>query len=170
MVYVRAAIHTIEPVDSFDALRAEGVQVSAGDAVFIADRTVRVEGAEIRFRQSIIATGATPRLPEIPGLADVGALTSETIWDIDQLPRRLVILGGGPIGCEIGQSFARLGAGVRIVTRAASLLPREDPEAARLATEALQADGVEIHRRATGEYGGGRRRWGRGRLAPAGRR
>ncbi|MEJ7901260.1 MAG: FAD-dependent oxidoreductase, partial [Thermomicrobiales bacterium] len=98
----------------------------------------------IRFRQALIATGATPVVPDIPGLSGTGFFTSENIWSLTHLPQRLAVLGGGPIGCELGQAFARLGSQVTIVTRSQRLLEREDPEAARVVIASILADGVEV--------------------------
>jgi len=144
MRHVHDAIRTIEPADSFDSLRKAGAQAMKGDAVFVGPDRVRINGEETRFRQALVATGATPRVPDIPGCSDVSVLTSETVWGLTRLPQRLAVLGGGPIGCELGQAFARLGSEVTIVTRGPRLLGREDPEAARLVIASMLADGVEI--------------------------
>ncbi|MGM0618849.1 MAG: dihydrolipoyl dehydrogenase family protein, partial [Actinomycetota bacterium] len=93
---------------------------------------------------AMIATGAAPVLPPIEGLADAGPLTTETVWDLEALPRRLAVLGGGPIGCELGQAFARLGAKVTIVEMEPRLLPREEPEASEALRASLLADGVDV--------------------------
>jgi len=103
-----------------------------------------VAGRVIRFRQALLATGASPSLPPIPGLDTAGALTSDTVWEMTALPKRLAVLGGGSIGCELGQAFARLGSEVTIVEGAERILPREDPDAAQLVQAALLVDGVTI--------------------------
>ncbi|MBA3276976.1 MAG: FAD-dependent oxidoreductase [Chloroflexia bacterium] len=144
MDHVQAAIRTIAPADSFDALRAGGVQVMAGDAVFVAPQAAEINGERIRFRQALVATGAAPALPDIPGLPDIEIRTSENIWNLATLPQRLAIIGGGAIGCELGQAFARLGSQVTIVTRGPRLLTREDPGAAARVTSSMVADGVTI--------------------------
>ena len=144
MAHVRSAIATIEPVDSPAALRAAGVEVRTGTARLTGPGTADVGGRAIRFRQALLATGAAPDVPPIPGLDAGSVLTSENIWDLDQMPRRLAVLGGGPIGCELAQAFARLGAEVTLVEGAERLLSKEDPAAAELVTSALEADGVRV--------------------------
>jgi len=149
MAHVHRAIRTIEPTDSFAALRASGIDVIAGDATFASHDTVRVGGELIRFRQALIATGAAPALPDIRGLSGVAALTSDNVWELAERPDRLVVVGGGPIGCELGQAFARLGSRVTIVTRGSRLLSREDPEAAECIRVAMATDGVDVMTGAT---------------------
>ncbi|MFC8501615.1 dihydrolipoyl dehydrogenase family protein [Pedococcus sp. NPDC057267] len=141
---VRHAIAQISPTDSPDALRAAGVEVRKGTARFTGPTTVDVDGDQLRFSRAVIATGATPAVPNVPGLTDAAPLTSDTIWALTELPTRLAILGGGGIGCELGQAFARLGAEVTIVEGADRLLPREDPRAADVVAAALAADGVKV--------------------------
>jgi len=144
MAHVRGAIRAIEPVDSDDALRADGVDVVHGSARFTGPRAAEIGGTTVLFRQALIATGSDPVLPPIPGLAAAAPLTSDTVWELTDLPGRLVVLGGGAIGCELGQGFARLGARVTIVEGLDRLLPNEDPDAARLVTAALERDGVTV--------------------------
>jgi len=144
MAHVRAAITAIEPEDSADALRAAGVQVAHGTARFTGPATADVGGAAVRFRQALVATGSDPLLPPIPGLRDASPLTSDTVWDLTGLPARLVVLGGGTIGCELGQAFARLGSSVTVVEAAGRLLGAEDADAAALVTEALRRDGATV--------------------------
>jgi len=95
-------------------------------------------------RNIILATGASPSIPNLPGLHEAGFLTSETVWNLRELPRRLVVLGGGPVGCELAQSFARFGSEVTLVESAERILMREDPEVADLVAAALEADGVRV--------------------------
>jgi len=144
MAHVRAAITTIEPTDSPAALRDAGVRVAQGRVCFTGRDRAEVGGTTVAFRQTILATGATPSMPPIPGLIDADPWTSETIWARTVLPERLLVLGGGSIGCELGQAFARLGSSVSIVEAAPQLLPHEDADAATLVTEALIADGVTV--------------------------
>jgi pyruvate/2-oxoglutarate dehydrogenase complex dihydrolipoamide dehydrogenase (E3) component len=144
MAHVRGAIGAIAPHDSPERLRSEGVEVVHGDARFVADDAVEVDGRRRRFRAAMIATGAAPVLPPIEGLAAAEPLTTESVWDLEELPRRLVVLGGGPIGCELGQAFARLGAEVTIVEMEPRLLPREEPEASEVVRASLLADGVDV--------------------------
>ncbi|MFO7777844.1 MAG: FAD-dependent oxidoreductase [Nitriliruptoraceae bacterium] len=144
MAHVRGAIGAIAPHDSPERLRAEGIEVVHGDARFVADDAIEVAGHRFRFRAAMVATGAAPVLPPIEGLAAAAPLTTETVWDLEALPRRLAVLGGGPIGCELGQAFARLGAEVTIVEMEPRLLPREEPEASEALRASLLADGVDV--------------------------
>ncbi|MBG6181272.1 dihydrolipoyl dehydrogenase family protein [Arthrobacter sp. CAN_A1] len=141
---VSAAITTIAPEDSPAALEATGVTVISGKARFTGPGEADVGGKTIRFRQALIATGSAPTLPHIPGLDDAQrVVTSETIWDLETLPERLVVIGGGPIACELGQAFARLGSQVVILARS-EILPKEDRDAAVLVRESLRSDGVQV--------------------------
>ncbi len=142
--HVRAATARIEPVDSPAALRAAGVTVLSGTARFTDPETAVVDGQDVRFRQALLATGASPTLPPIAGLGDAGPLTSDTVWELTELPERLLVLGGGTIGCELGQAFARLGAEVTVVEGAERVLPAEDTEASATVAASLRADGVEL--------------------------
>ena len=142
--HVRAAIAAIQPTDSPDALREAGVAVAQGKAILTGPETARVGEVDVRFRQALLATGAGPALPPIQGLAEASPWTSESIWDLPALPDRLLILGGGSIGCELGQAFARLGSEVTIVEALQQLLPREDADAAAIIADALVADGGTI--------------------------
>ncbi|AEA23537.1 Mercury(II) reductase [Pseudonocardia dioxanivorans CB1190] len=144
MAHVRGAIERIEPVDSPAALTDAGAEVIAGTAVFTGPDELQVDGRSLRFRHALIATGSAPALPPVPGLAEVEPLTSDTVWDLVELPARLAVLGGGPIGCELGQAFARLGAEVTIIEATDRLVPREEPRAAIVLSAALSADGVRV--------------------------
>ena len=145
MEHVRAAIAHIAPIDSVEALEAASVSVRAGSARFTGPDTAEIDGTPVRFRQALVATGASPAVPPVPGLRDVDFLTSDTVWGLTELPAELVVLGGGSIGCELGQAFARLGSLVSVVEGAARILPREDPRASAEVARALIEDGVEIH-------------------------
>ncbi len=138
-----AAISTIEPVDSPAALAAAGVGFVQGALRFRAPGVAELDGDEIRFRQTLIATGGAPMTTGIPGLDPNLVMTSDTIWELEALPTRLAIVGGGPIACELGQAFARLGSQVTMLVRS-RILPKEDPDAAALVREALRLDGVRI--------------------------
>lgn len=144
MQHVRGAVAHIEPVDSVASLEATGVHTISGQARFTGPRTVEVDGIRHAFHQALLATGAAPALPGVPGLAEAEPLTSDTVWELPALPDRLVVMGGGSTGCELGQAFARLGAQVTLVEALPRLLSREDPDAARLVQEALTDDGVEV--------------------------
>lgn len=129
MLHVRAAIAAIAPVDSAQALRAAGVRVVEGSAWLTGPDTAHVDHVPVRCRQVLLATGAAPFVPRIPGLTGPAFHTSETIWDLSNLPGRLLVLGGGSVGCELGQACARLGSAVTLVEAGPQLLPREDPDA-----------------------------------------
>ncbi len=144
MERVRAAVARIAPVDSPEALTEAGVTVLSGRGRFVGEGLAEVDGERVHFSQAVIATGAAPAMPPIPGLDRVDALTSETVWDLTSAPRRLTILGGGSIGCELGQAMTRLGVEVTVVEGAPRLLPREDPDAAAAVDRALRADGIDV--------------------------
>jgi pyruvate/2-oxoglutarate dehydrogenase complex dihydrolipoamide dehydrogenase (E3) component len=144
MDHVRAAQRIIAPQDSAQRLTREGVDVVAGDARFISPGAVEVAGRRLRFRKAIIATGSHPALPPIPGLDDVAPLTSDTVWDLEQAPAALAVLGGGAVGCELAQGFARLGSRVTLLERDARLLGAEEPRAAELIATELAADGIQV--------------------------
>lgn len=149
MTQVRAALSTIAPNDSPEAMRAAGVRVVHGAARFTSPTSAVVDGHRIPFRQALVATGSAPSMPATPGLAQAGPLTNESVFDLTELPRRLLVLGGGSIGCELGQAFARLGARVTLVEEGPRLLQREDEDAAALVAESLRADGVDVRTRTT---------------------
>ncbi|WP_460820224.1 dihydrolipoyl dehydrogenase family protein, partial [Nocardioides korecus] len=145
MDHVRASIQHIAPVDSVEALEQASVAVRTGTARFTGTDSAEIDGTPVRFRQALIATGASPAVPPIPGLGEVDYLTSDTVWGLSELPDDLVVLGGGSIGCELAQAFARLGSRVSVVEGTPSILPREDLRAATQLARALVHDGVELH-------------------------
>jgi pyruvate/2-oxoglutarate dehydrogenase complex dihydrolipoamide dehydrogenase (E3) component len=130
--------------DSAARFSGLGVDVFFGDARFAARDRVAVDGKTLVFRRAAIATGARPAAPPIAGLAEAGYLTNETVFSLTELPRRLAVIGGGPIGCELAQAFARFGAQVTILEAMPRILNREDSDAAELVRAALVRDGVEI--------------------------
>ena len=130
--------------DTAEQLESEGVEVLRAFGRFVRPGVLDAGGRELRFRAAIVATGSSPAVPPIPGLAETKFLTNENVWDLRQLPARLTVLGGGPVGCELGQAFARLGSSVDIVEAAPVLLPGEEREAGRLIADALTAEGVKI--------------------------
>jgi pyruvate/2-oxoglutarate dehydrogenase complex dihydrolipoamide dehydrogenase (E3) component len=134
----------ISPHDSAERLRAAGVDVYFGDARFVDASTIAVEGRQLAFRRAVIATGGRPAVPDIPGIGAVPYLTSETLFELREQPRRLAIVGAGPIGCEIAQAFARLGTAVLLVEQAARVLPKEDADAAAIVARQLTAEGVSL--------------------------
>ena len=146
---VRDVITAIEPHDSVERFTGLGVDCVKGYARFVNPWTIEIDGArQLTAKSFIIATGATPFIPPLPGVEDSGYLTSESLWDVmadrPTAPNRLVILGGGPIGCELAQAFQRLGSKVTIVEMADRLLLKEDADAAALVTARLQAEGVSV--------------------------
>jgi pyruvate/2-oxoglutarate dehydrogenase complex dihydrolipoamide dehydrogenase (E3) component len=144
MGHVRRAIRTIEPQDSPERLRAAGVEVIEAAGRFSGPGRIEAAGRELRWRAAIVATGSRPVVPPLPGLAGAGALTTDTVWELRDLPGRLVVLGGGPIGRELAQAFARLGSQVALVELADRLLLKEEPRASALVAERLRADGVAV--------------------------
>lgn len=153
MARVRAVIAAIEPHDSVERYSSLGVEVLEGYARIVDPWTVEVASAEgsrqrLSTRAIVIAAGAAPFVPPLPGLDEVGCLTSDTLWDalsdMDEPPRRLVVLGGGPIGCELAQCFARLGSQVTQVEMLERILMREDPDVSAAARDALEREGIRI--------------------------
>jgi pyruvate/2-oxoglutarate dehydrogenase complex dihydrolipoamide dehydrogenase (E3) component len=126
-----------------------GVDVFLGEAAFTGPRTVVVDGQTLEFQRAVIATGARAALPAIEGLADVGFRTNETIFSLAQLPARLIVIGGGPVGCELAQAFRRLGSEVHLLTRNQQLLPKEDPAAAHVVRGQFEREGIRIYCGAT---------------------
>ncbi len=144
MQRMREACAAISPHDSAQRFTQLGVDVYFGQGTFTAGDTVDVEGQTLRFKRAVIATGTRAALPPIQGLKESGYLTHETLFSLTELPRRLVVIGGGPIGCEMAQAFAQLGSSVTLVQRADRVLPREDPDAAKIIQSAMQRDGVAL--------------------------
>lgn len=134
----------IAPNDSAERFRSLGVDVFLGDAKFTGPETVEVAGHTLRFRKAVIATGARAHHPDIPGLQEAGFLTNETVFTLTEMPRRLAVLGGGPIGCELAQAFSRLGAEVTLLERSSQILGKEDRDAAEVVRAALERDGVSV--------------------------
>ena len=144
MEHVHASISQIAPVDSIEALEADGVTVRTGHGRFVGDGLLDVDGETVRYAQAVLATGAAPAIPPIPGLADLEHLTSDTVWDLTEAPGRVAVLGGGSIGCELGQALSRLDVEVTVVEGASRVLPREDPSASAAVHRALESDGVTV--------------------------
>jgi pyruvate/2-oxoglutarate dehydrogenase complex dihydrolipoamide dehydrogenase (E3) component/uncharacterized membrane protein YdjX (TVP38/TMEM64 family) len=149
MQRVHGVVRAIEPHDSIERYTALGVEVLQGHARITSPWQVEVTAADgsrqsLSTRNIVIAAGASPTVPPIPGLQETGYLTSDTLWGLTSLPARLVVLGGGPIGSELAQSFARLGSRVTQVDMGPRLLPREDEDVAQLVADALRSDGVTL--------------------------
>ncbi|MBH8580101.1 FAD-dependent oxidoreductase [Bisbaumannia pacifica] len=145
MAHVHDAIRRVEPHDSPERYRGLGVEVIQGEARLTTPWEVSVGLRTLTTRHVIIASGARPRLPMLPGLETIEPLTSDNLWQLESLPERLVVLGGGPIGCELGQSFARLGSRVSLVQRRPQLLPREDKDVTEVLAGQLREEGVSLH-------------------------
>ena len=135
----------ISPHDSVQRFTDHfGIDVYLGEARFTGPDTVAVEGSTLRFARAVIATGARPTVPPIPGLEEAGFLTSHDIFNLTEQPRKLAVIGGGPIGCELAQAFARLSSKVTIVEAANRFLQREDPDAADILKSSMERDGVTV--------------------------
>lgn len=130
--------------DSAERFRGLGIDVFLGDGRFTGPDTIEVGGKTLRFRRAVIATGGRAAVPPIPGLAESGYRTNETIFNLTELPERLAIIGAGPIGCELAQSFARLGSLVMLLDQDAHVLVREDADAAEVVQKAMLRDGVQL--------------------------
>jgi len=146
---VARVVKDIEPHDSVERYTGLGVDVQIGTAKILDPWHVQITHGDGRVqvlstRSIVIATGARPVVPPLPGLEDVGYLTSDTLWGLREQPKRLVVLGGGPIGCELAQSFARLGSQVTQVEMGARIMVREDEDVSAFARQALEADGVQV--------------------------
>jgi len=149
MKRVQSVIRSIEPHDSAERYSALGVDIVHGSAKIVSPWEVditRDDGSTQRLttRSIVIATGARPFVPPIPGIEEVGYLTSDNVWELRELPQRLVVLGGGPIGCELTQAFARLGARVTQVEMAPRIMLREDPEVSELVTQRFRSEGIAV--------------------------
>lgn len=145
---VRGVVAAIAPMDSVERYEGFGVRVIQAQARFTGPRQLEGGGVSVRARFVVIATGSTPAVPPVPGLAEVPYLTNESIFELDARPSHLLVLGGGAIGCELAQAHARLGCRVTLV-EAAGLLGAEDPEASDLVRQALTRDGVSVREGAT---------------------
>ncbi|WP_339845826.1 FAD-dependent oxidoreductase [uncultured Halopseudomonas sp.] len=141
---IQRVIGDIEPHDSVERYTGLGVEVHQGAATILSPWEVEVNGQTLTTRNIIIAAGARPFMPPIPGLDKANAFNSDTIWGLREQPKRLLILGGGPIGCELSQAFQRLGSQVIQVERDTRLLAKEDPDAAEVVTRTLREEGVDL--------------------------
>ncbi len=144
MKRMHAAIATIERTEDAAQLAKEGIDTRNARAEFVGMRTLDVEGHRLSPNRVIVATGSGPVVPPIPGLSECAPLTNENVFDLDALPGRLVVLGGGPIGCELAQAFRRLGSQVTIVEGMSRVLGREEPEASEVIATVLAREGVEL--------------------------
>jgi len=144
--HVHGVIAGIAPNDSAERLEGLGVTVLREHARFTGPSAIEAGGREIRARRFVIATGSRPAMPAVPGLGAVPCLTNETIFALTELPARLLVLGAGPVGCELAQAFRRLGAEVDLVDQG-PILPRDDPELVAIVRARLSAEGVRLHER-----------------------
>ena len=141
---VRSIIGVIEHHDSVERYTGLGVDCFAGHATIESPYCVDVDGKKLTTRSIVIASGAEPAVPPLPGIDDVNYHTSDTIWEINELPKRLLVLGGGPIGCELSQAFVRLGSNVTQVQRLSRIMPREDAEYSEMVLKQFIEDGVDV--------------------------
>ncbi|MBT5469527.1 MAG: FAD-dependent oxidoreductase [Nitrospina sp.] len=144
MERVQRVVRTVEPHDSIERYTSLGVECHTGVAKIISPYEVTVNGKTLTTRNIVVGTGARPSIPPIEGIENVEYLTSDTIWDIREQPKNLLVLGGGPIGSELTQAFARLGSNVTQVQRNKRLVPKEDPEISQMVLESFQNDGINV--------------------------
>lgn len=144
MARVQRIIKTIEPHDSIERYSQLGVNVVQGRATITSPYTVEVNGQSISTRNIVIASGAKPFIPNIKGIEAIGYWSSDTIWQLEELPKRLLVLGGGPIGCELSQAFARLGSQVTQIVKHSRLMVKEDQDVSDLVLERFQTEGITV--------------------------
>lgn len=144
MKRVHDAIKTIEPHDSVERYTELGVDCIEGEARITSPWSVEVNGQTIHSKNIIIASGARPFVPPIDGIEETGYLTSDTLWQLEAQPKRLLVMGTGPIGCELAQSFARLGSQVTLLNRSPRLMPKEDADVSSFVIDKLVADGIDL--------------------------
>jgi pyruvate/2-oxoglutarate dehydrogenase complex dihydrolipoamide dehydrogenase (E3) component len=149
MLRMRRITARVSRTDSAMNLAREGIHLFFGTARFTGADTVDVDGVSFRFKKALIATGSRSMLPDIPGLAEAGFLTNETVFDLQVQPQSLLVIGGGPLGCELAQVFARFGSRTLISHSEPLFLPQEERDAAQMVSDALARDGVEIHLNST---------------------
>lgn len=145
MARVQRVIATIEPHDSIERYTSLGVDCVQGEAKILTPWEIEVGGKILTTKNIVVATGAGPLLPPLPGLYEMTPLTSDTLWALKDLPRRLLVLGGGAIGLELTQAFSRLGSQVTLVERAPRLLPREDAQVSEWILKKLSAEGISVY-------------------------
>ncbi|MDG2208235.1 MAG: mercuric reductase [Pirellulales bacterium] len=144
MEHMRGLRAAMSHHDSVTRLTQSGVDVFFGNAEFMKTNMVEVDKKQLRFKRAIVATGASPAIPPIPGIETIPFLTSQTIFSLSSLPSRIAVIGAGPIGCELAQAFARFGSDVFLFEVADGILPREDPEAISLVKAGILRDGVHV--------------------------
>jgi len=144
MAHVKSVIDDIYQDESPEALRAKGIDVYIGDVRFVDARTIAVGNEEVCARRILICTGASPFIPPIYGIENIDYLTYQNVWDLQELPKHLVIIGAGPIGCEMTQAFCRLGSKVTLVEAGDRILPHDDIAASKVLTEVFEAEGIDL--------------------------
>ncbi len=152
MAHVRAVIAEVYHEESPEALRADGIDVFLGPARFLDSHTLAAGQDTLTARHVLIATGAHPFSPPVAGLEDVDYLTYESIWNLEVLPQHLLVVGAGPIGCEMAQAFRRLGSQVTLIVSRDRLLPRDGPAASRVLGEVFEAEGIDLRHNTRAEH------------------
>lgn len=142
MTRMRRIRSELSPIDSAARFRELGVDVFIGNGEFLDPSTIAVGDARLKFRKAVVATGARAAAPQFPGLDGVAYLTNETVFDLTELPARMIVVGAGPIGCEMAQSFARFGSSVTVIDKGTRALPRDDADGGRIIQQSLERDGV----------------------------
>ena len=142
--HVQGVISTIQPHDSAERFESLGVEVIFGSGEFLDQQTFKLNGRHLKARAFVIATGSRPAVPPIPGLLEAGYLTNEEVFSLTELPQSMAVIGGGPIGCELGQAFSRLGSEVTIIASRDRLLPKEDPEAVEVVHKQFESEGIRV--------------------------
>lgn len=144
--HVQKVISTIQPNDSPERFESLGVEVIFGEGQFKDEKTFSVNGRDLKARAFVVSTGSRPKVPPIEGIEEAGFLTNEQVFSLKERPESLAVIGAGPIGCELGQAFHRLGSQVTMVSSRDHILPKEDPEAALVVEQQLEADGINLLR------------------------
>ncbi|MCB0386772.1 MAG: FAD-dependent oxidoreductase, partial [Bdellovibrionales bacterium] len=144
MERVQRVVKKVEPHDSVERYTSLGVECIQGEAKILSPWEVAVNGKTLTTKAIIVATGARPFVPPIPGLDQIPFLTSDSLWNLRELPQRMVVLGGGPIGCEIAQSFQRFGSQVTLVEMAPRIMAREDEDVSQAVTQKLASEGMRL--------------------------
>ncbi|MFX0113088.1 MAG: dihydrolipoyl dehydrogenase family protein [Candidatus Hodarchaeota archaeon] len=145
MKHVQKVIHEVYEEETPESLQEQGIEVILGSPTFVDAKTLAVDDDEAIGDKFLISTGARPLIPAIVGLSEVDFTTHETIFSLLKLPKHLIVIGGGPIGCELSQAFSRLGSNVSILTNVSRLMPRDEPEAAELLQKVFEKEGINLH-------------------------
>ena len=144
MHHVRDVVAEVYQGESPDALRADGIDVILGPARFLDPHTLAIGGATLTARRFLVATGAHPVAPPIAGIDQVDYVTYQSLWNLDSQPSHLLVVGGGPVGCEMSQAFGRLGSRVTLIQSRPRLLPRDEPEASRVLAQVFESEGIDV--------------------------